>query len=214
MEFAKSVGAKKRILLLDHDRASFDTVKNTFSGSEYRIEKAVDGEGFETVQGNPPDLIIADMKYQPLPGADLLNRLRDANLTIPVIITGGEPRDAVTAFRLGAADFLEKPLDSAELGERLPTAFSAQADTLNADEKKLAGMVAEIEREKKEMHDLLRISASLNISSDSKDILKRLTDLAAESMHCEAASIMLINSREKALEFVVATGDKGQKLET
>jgi putative nucleotidyltransferase with HDIG domain len=214
MEFAKSGGAQKRILLLDRDRVSFDTVKNTLSRGDYRIERAIDGEGFEAVENNPPDLIIADMEYTPLSGAELLTRIRQAGLAIPVIITGGEPRDAVTAFRLGAADFLEKPLDSAELEMRLPTALAAPVDFRDDGDEKYAGVVAQIEREKKEMHDLLRISASLNISSDSKDILKRLTDLAAESMHCEAASIMLVNSREKVLEFVVATGDKGQRLET
>ena len=41
-----------------------------------------------------------------------------------------------------------------------------------------------------------------------------MSDLAADSMNCEAASIMLINDRENILEFVVVTGEKGNRLET
>ena len=69
-------------------------------------------------------------------------------------------------------------------------------------------------REKKELEGLLKITSALNVSGDTKISLNHLTDLAAEIMNCEAASIMLINEREKALEFVVATGEKKHRLDT
>lgn len=213
MKPADHSGIQPRILLFDRDRGTLEALRSVLPPREYRIEAAADGSGFEALEGDPPDLVIADLEHFPISGLDLLDRVRTAGLSVPVVLTGEDHRGAVTAFRRGAADFLAKPLDGAEIGERLALAL-ADRESRSGSARDFAAALVGIEREKKEMGDLLRISASLNISSDSKEILKRLTDLAAESMHCEAASIMIINHREKVLEFVVATGEKGQRLET
>ena len=68
-----------------------------------------------------------------------------------------------------------------------------------------------ISREQKFMSSenyLLKIASSLDISGDSKSILQQLSDLAADTMKCEGASVLLKNEREPILEFFVATGGK------
>ncbi len=213
MKPAKSSGTPARILLLDDTRETLEVLRSELMEGDFRIDCA-DGADFGDIEKDPPDIIVADMEHSPLPGIELLGRIRESGLSIPVVLTSANPGDAVIAFRSGAADYLSRPLDRTEAGERLVSLLAAnRANTATGDAGREAA-ISEIERENKELRDLLRISASLSVSGDSKEILNRLTSLAAETMRCEAASIMLINHREKVLEFVVATGEKGQKLET
>ena len=57
--------------------------------------------------------IVTDVRMPDLSGIELLKRLRDASISVPVIvITGhGDVQLAVEAMKAGAADFLEKPFD-------------------------------------------------------------------------------------------------------
>lgn len=216
MEEVHSTGAPPRIFLLDTDGTALDAVHRALNGSGCLVEAVPEAEGFlERLESDPPDLVIADMDFPGLPGMVFLEQVSARIPQLPVILTGMRPEDATPAFRRGAADFLRRPLDTREVRERASAALTRRARSGDVPEsERVLSLLAEFEREKKEMSDLLKVSSSLDVSSDSKEILKRLTDLAAESMNCEAASIMLINTRERVLEFVVATGEKGQRLET
>lgn len=65
----------------------------------------------------PCDLIITDLKMPAMSGIQLLDRVREINPDVPVIIiTGYSTIDhAVEALRLGASDFIKKPYDAEEL---------------------------------------------------------------------------------------------------
>jgi two-component system NtrC family sensor kinase len=64
-----------------------------------------------------PDLIVASLTLPGLSGKDLLVALRSQGMEMPVLVTASEGReaDAVQAFRLGARDYLVKPLREAEV---------------------------------------------------------------------------------------------------
>jgi two-component system NtrC family sensor kinase len=64
-----------------------------------------------------PDLIVASLTLPGLSGKDLLVALRSQGMEVPVLVTASEGReaDAVQAFRLGARDYLVKPLREAEV---------------------------------------------------------------------------------------------------
>ena len=210
-----STGANKRILIFDLKRETLETVKNAFIEYGYIVDAVSPGGGFEMVKNEPPEIIIADMDFPGLSGLELLQKMKAEKLNIPVILVGENSDSMLDAFRSGAADYFMKPLDSIELQSRVPAIISLRLSLPpGADIDAYNRLIREIEREKKEIGDLLKISSSLNLSSNLKESLNNLTELAAESMNCEAASIMLANKREKVLEFVVATGEKRHRLET
>lgn len=84
-----------------------------------RVEQFLDEFDAET-----PGCVILDLQLPDGTGLDALKRLRERNPTIPVIMVTGHARvpKVVSAMRLGAIDFLEKPLDHVGLLNKVRTA--------------------------------------------------------------------------------------------
>lgn len=76
--------------------------------------------------------IITDVRMPGLTGIDLLRRLQELQVDIPVIvITGhGDVPLAVEAMKCGAVDFIEKPFDDESLLAAVRTAMSKQAQNI------------------------------------------------------------------------------------
>lgn len=84
----------------------------------------------DTVKKDHPDLIITDLRLPDGDGIMLLTRVKEMK-DIPVIImTGyGEVQSAVSAIKLGASDYLEKPINPALLKEKIEKALSRDKKT-------------------------------------------------------------------------------------
>jgi two-component system response regulator FixJ len=81
---------------------------------------------------------LVDLRMPGLDGLVLLEKMRESNIRIPVVMmTGfGEVATAVKAMKAGAADFLEKPLDVAELLTILDRLFAQVQVTVELEARK------------------------------------------------------------------------------
>ncbi|MCC5824340.1 MAG: diguanylate cyclase [Phycisphaerales bacterium] len=97
-----------------------------------RIESLLHGtEAVEHAIRSVPALILLDLNMPEMDGFEILRRLKDEPKTIhiPVIVLSGQDsaEDKVTAFDLGAVDFISKPFDMTELRARIRVALRMQA---------------------------------------------------------------------------------------
>jgi len=206
--------SKLYILLFERDPDTIKIIQSGLSDVKYVIEPVLNVfSGMKTIMSSPPDFIIANCDFPELSGFELLKKIKDSGNNTPVILYGPKSDEAIlNAFRAGSKDYWPKPLFGKELKERLEIVRAQMAESVST--KEVQFLKENLNRERKELRNLLEITNSLNVSGDTKISLSHLTDHAAESMSCEAASIMLINERENVLEFIVASGEKKHKLET
>ena len=96
----------------------------------YEVVEAEDGQtALEqlTLRRTSFDLVLLDLQMPRMDGMELLRRLRDAGDVVPVVIltAHGSIPEAVAAMKLGAIDFLTKPITPEALGGSWPRSSSA-----------------------------------------------------------------------------------------
>ena len=106
------------VLIVDDERTLARAIKAFLAESGYEAEVAGDGEQalglLETLR---PDVVFSDVRLPGMTGIELLRRIREFDAAIPVVIMTayGTIEGAVEAVKLGAFDYLKKPVDLEEL---------------------------------------------------------------------------------------------------
>jgi DNA-binding NtrC family response regulator len=106
------------VLIADDDRAHRKMLGETLAAVGLSCRFAADGEeAAQAAQDAPPDLVLLDLRMPRLDGLGVLRRLAPLLPGLPVVLitAHGDVRTAVEAMKLGARDFLEKPVDIEEL---------------------------------------------------------------------------------------------------
>jgi two-component system response regulator HydG len=104
----------KTVLVVDDDTAHATMLKTLMKGWGYTAQVALDGdEGVDAVIDSPFGLVLMDMKMVKMSGMEALSKIHAFNPALPVIImTAYSSVDtAVQALKIGAYDYLTKPLD-------------------------------------------------------------------------------------------------------
>ena len=106
---------KGRILVIDDEAEIRRSVRMILEYEGYDVQEAASGpEGVALVEREPPDLVFLDIKMGGMDGLEALQKIRQTNDGLPVVIISGHGTvsTAVEATKLGAFDFIEKPLAS------------------------------------------------------------------------------------------------------
>ena len=106
---------KPRILVVDDEDSIRKTMRMTLEYEGYEVTEAASGtEAIKAVENELPDLVFLDVKMPGMDGLEVLDRLKqNSPATQVVIISGhGNVQTAVQATKLGAFDFIEKPLET------------------------------------------------------------------------------------------------------
>src|SRR5471030_974930 len=106
---------KFRILVIDDEAAIRDSLRMMLEYEGYEFLGAATGqEGLALAERDAPDLVLLDVKMPGMDGIEVLERLRNMNDAVPVIVVSGHGTisTAVEATKKGAFDFIEKPFAS------------------------------------------------------------------------------------------------------
>jgi two-component system, NtrC family, sensor kinase len=118
----------EKILIADEDPDVIDLVARQSLGPlGYSMTTAADGQGaIQQIMTSRPDIVIASLTLLGLSAKEILVALRSQGLESLVIVTApeGQEKAALQAFRLGAKDYLSKPLREAEVVSSVERALS------------------------------------------------------------------------------------------
>ena len=107
-----------RVLIVDDDPASQRLLQVRVRAIGCQVHVASDGEeALAAIHQDPPALILLDLEMPRMGGMELLRRLRQNGLNVPVIMitAHGSIEAAVEAVKEGAVDFITKPFDPKHL---------------------------------------------------------------------------------------------------
>lgn len=207
------------ILVTDDDPGIRDSFTDYLEDHEYRVLTAQDGQaGLEAFQRDRPDLVLLDLRMPRLGGLDLLREIKSLDPDVPLVVVSGTGRiaDAVEALRLGAWDYLLKPVeDLSVLGHTVRRSLErAQLRRDNrAYQQELERLVrertAELEETNQRLHHLnerLRkiVASTSTLSSwlDMREFGSNLLNEFAHNMNATGGSLYLVE--ESALRLLHA----------
>ena len=119
----------RKILVVDDDTDLRMTVISALTEGQYEVDQACDGEeAVNRVRANQYDLVLMDVNMPKMSGIEALKEIKahDPSIMVLMLTAFSNIRDAVEATRLGAYNYLEKPVKSDNLVYMIDQAFRSQ----------------------------------------------------------------------------------------
>jgi DNA-binding NtrC family response regulator len=186
---------KKCVLIVDDEPNVRLMLQTTLESVGYQVIEAEDGHAaLERVrrEGAGCDLILLDLRMPKMDGMELLSRLRAEGSVVPVVIltAHGSIPDAVSAMKLGAIDFLTKPITPEALRRVVAEVIERHAAP-PAAARPAAASPELSDRSKQVAFDLARAKRALNRGqfSEAASLLKEL--IALEPGSAEAGELLI-----------------------
>ncbi|MBS3754500.1 MAG: response regulator [Desulfobacterales bacterium] len=123
---------KIKILLVDDEQEFVNTLSERIQMREIGANVALNGEqALEFVDNEVPDVMVLDLRMPGIDGIEVLRRVKKQYPNVQVIIlTGhGSEKDEEEARRLGAFDYLQKPVEVDTLVTRIRKAYKQQIES-------------------------------------------------------------------------------------
>ena len=183
--------SQEKILIVDDEENERTGLAELIAAWGYRTETAGDGlEGLEKAAAWGPDLIITDLKMPRLDGMGLLERLAEQPQTVAVILltAQGSVDSAVQAMKMGAYDYIQKPVDVQRLRSILQNAARLRETSV------------ELEVTRRKLRDTGVLGSLVGSSRKMQEIF-RLIDLVAPS----TASVLITGESGTGKELVART---------
>lgn len=125
---------KKYILVVDDEENILNSVSMVLKMANYEVETAKNGkEALDKVneaqkKDRPVDLILTDILMPVMGGMDLMEKLNNENLKIPVIVVSGhgDNNTLLEAVHRGCEGFIFKPIQLSFLARRIDNFFDKQ----------------------------------------------------------------------------------------
>src|SRR5438874_12523842 len=182
---------QEKILIVEDEENERTGLAELVSAWGYRAETARDGaEGLDKVTSWAPSIVVTDLKMPRMGGLELLERLATDSQTMAVIVitAQGTIDSAVQAMRMGAYDYITKPIDTNRLRTILQNASA------------LLGTKAENEAMRRKLRDAGSLGSLVGASKKMQEIF-RLIEMVAPS----TASVLITGASGTGKELVART---------
>lgn len=157
---------KIRVLIVDDEPNVRLVLGTALSSVGYEVVDAEDGaKAIQCLGSSGPsfDLVLLDLQMPKVDGMEMLSRLREVGNTVPVVIltAHGSIPEAVTAMKLGAIDFLTKPITPEALRRVVAEVIARHAASPHGP-RPLEGSHKPSDRSKQVAFDLARAKRAIN----------------------------------------------------
>ncbi len=188
------MGEKKRILITDDDAGVRESFRIVLKDTYDVVSADCGAECLKIIKESPPELVMLDVSMPDINGLEVLKEIKKINPYLPVIvITGvGTHKIAIEALRLGADDFIAKPLNFYYVRNTITKSLSRKAEdrkgTLSTEEAitkaylaslKTLNKILEVrdpytqEHSKKVSEYAVMIAQEIGLSEDEQEVMRQ-----------------------------------------
>lgn len=181
----------EKVLIVEDEENERSGLAELVSSWGYRVETACDGvEGLEKAVQWAPSIVVTDLKMPRMGGMELIGHMADQAQAVAVVVVTaqGTIDSAVQAMRIGAYDYITKPIDTSRLRTILGNASA------------LLGTRAELEATRRRLRDTGSLG-QLNGASRKMQEIFRLIEMVAPS----TASVLITGASGTGKELVART---------
>jgi two-component system, NtrC family, response regulator AtoC len=190
--------AKPKILIVDDEKLVRWTLRQKCEEWGYEAVEAETGQrALQAVRGETPDLVLLDVRLPDLSGLEVLEKLKESGEAPPTIMITANPQldDVKAALRLGAYDFVGKPLNFEELAVTVQNALETnqlrtEVESLRGEVRRRAGY-HEVVGASRKMTELMRFVRKVAASEASTILIQGESgtgkDLIAKVIHYESS---------------------------
>jgi len=187
----------ERVLIVDDEKLIRWSVRKQLEEWGYVVWEAESGTGgLAQIRTETPDLILLDVRLPDLSGIEVLREIKQNNLSVPVIMVTGDPQldDIKTAIKLGALDFIKKPIDFDEFQITVGNAIDrsqlrSERDSLREEVKRRSGY-HEVVAKSPRMVEMMGFVRKVAASEASTVLIQGESgtgkDLIAKAIHYES----------------------------
>jgi len=171
---------RRDILIVDDDRQVREVLHQIFLGANYKCLLANDGqEGLEVFRASRPALTVTDLKIAVMGGYELLQHVRQADPDAAVIVLTGaaDMKTAIASLKLGAYDFIMKPVNVDELLIAAERAFERRQLLIERRqyhellERRVVEATHDLEQAYRQLQDTYRTTLeALGSALDTRDV--------------------------------------------
>jgi len=183
--------SEDKVLIVEDEENERTGLAELVSAWGYRAETARDGvEGLEKISTWSPAIVVTDLKMPRMGGLELLERVSSDTRTVAVIVVTaqGTIDSAVQAMRMGAYDYVTKPIDTNRLRSILQNASA------------LLGTRVELEVTRRRLRDTGSLGCLVGSSKKMQEIF-HLIEMVAPS----TASVLITGASGTGKELVART---------
>lgn len=195
---AAGVKMKTRILVIDDDREMCELLQEGLQHDGWSVEWRTRGDdGLALIEEANIDVVITDVNLEHMSGHDLCRKLSENRPDIPVIVITafGDMSSAIAAIRAGAYDFINKPVDLAQLAvviergmqhRHLREEVKRLTEEVSKSDRGTSGLWGE-SRAMAKVHDLIRRIANTDTTVLISGESGTGKELVARGLHAESA---------------------------
>jgi DNA-binding NtrC family response regulator len=154
-----------RILIVDDEVRYRELYRHILDSAGFETQAASCAEeAFAIIQNYLPAMVVTDVRMPGASGIELLRRAREEHPALPFLLVTAyaDVRDAVNAMKLGAVDYLSKPVDLDELLAAVRDTLGVRTETPEslAPPEAMRGIVAESSAMRSVLRDAYRVAQS------------------------------------------------------
>lgn len=175
---------RAKVLIVDDEESNLQAMQKILEQEAYHISTARQASAALTlIRKQSFDLVLTDLRMPGVSGLELLRAVRKEGVSVPVVVLTayGTVNDAVEAMKLGATDFLAKPIRRETLLKCVQDSLARRAH-ITEGKAVLLGTCPEITQIKRTVRMLAKTSASVLIEGESGTG----KEVVAKSIHQES----------------------------